>query len=168
MSSSDSGYRTFRWQIVEAIMANPKSTAQIAGHPIHPMLIPFPIAFLVSALVCDLVFWWTGYRIWATAAMWLLGFGALMGLLAGVFGLIDYFVEPKIRDLTDAKLHGFGNIAIVLIAAFNWYRRYDLGEAAVLPWGLVLSLIIVAMLVFTGWKGWDMIYRSRVAISDAP
>ena len=39
---------------------NPKSTANIAGHPIHPMLIPFPIAFLVSAFVTDLVYWATG------------------------------------------------------------------------------------------------------------
>jgi len=40
-------------------MPNPKSTAQIAGHPIHPMLIPFPIAFFVSTFVADLVFWQT-------------------------------------------------------------------------------------------------------------
>ena len=42
------------------VISNPKSTAQIAGHPIHPMLIPFPVAFLVATLVCDLIFWRTG------------------------------------------------------------------------------------------------------------
>jgi uncharacterized membrane protein len=45
-----------RFFVLEAIMPNPKSTAQIAGHPIHPMLIPFPIAFFVSTFVADLVY----------------------------------------------------------------------------------------------------------------
>jgi uncharacterized membrane protein len=54
---------------------NPKSTASIAGHPIHPMLIPFPVVFLVTALVSDLVFWSTNYEIWATASQWFLGAG---------------------------------------------------------------------------------------------
>jgi uncharacterized membrane protein len=48
---------------------NPKSTASIAGHPLHPMLIPFPVVFLVTAFVTDLVFWSTGYEIWAIASM---------------------------------------------------------------------------------------------------
>lgn len=48
-------------------MANPKSTAQIAGYPIHPMLVPFPIAFFVSAFVCDLVYWQTSAPAWTSA-----------------------------------------------------------------------------------------------------
>ncbi len=51
-------------------MVNPRSTAKIAGHPIHPMVIPFPITFFVSTFVCDLVFWRTEDSIWATAAIW--------------------------------------------------------------------------------------------------
>jgi uncharacterized membrane protein len=47
-------------------MPNPVSTANFMGHPIHPMLIPFPIAFFVSAFVCDAALWWTGNPIWAT------------------------------------------------------------------------------------------------------
>ena len=58
-------------------MPNPKSTLQIAGHPIHPMLIPFPIAFFVATFVCDLAFWGTGNPMWATGAVWLLGARAL-------------------------------------------------------------------------------------------
>jgi len=149
-------------------MANPQSTASIAGHPIHPMLIPFPIAFFVSTFVCDLVFWQTGYPIWATAALWLLGAGIVMALLAAVFGFIDFLGDQRIRDLPPAWWHFLGNLAVVLIAVLNWYRRYAFGDAAVLPWGLVLSLIVVAILLFTGWKGWEMVYRGRVGVSDAP
>jgi uncharacterized membrane protein len=58
-----------------ALNLNPRSTASIAGHPIHPMLIPFPIAFFISTFVCDLVYWQTANASLATAAIWLLGAG---------------------------------------------------------------------------------------------
>ena len=44
---------------------NPRPTAQIAGHPLHPMLVGFPIAFFVATLVCDLVYWRLGLPGWA-------------------------------------------------------------------------------------------------------
>jgi uncharacterized membrane protein len=147
-------------------MANPKSTASIAGHPIHPMLIPFPIAFFVSTFVCDLIFWRTGNPGWVTASLWLLGAGLIMAALAAVVGLIDVLGEPKIRDLKDAWYHAGGNVLAVLIEAYNWYSRYNSGEAAVIPTGLVLSLIVVGILLFTGWKGWELVYRHRVGIAE--
>jgi len=57
---------------------NPQSTAQIAGHPLHPMLIPFPVAFLVATLVCDVLFWNTGNAAWSTASLYLLGAALIM------------------------------------------------------------------------------------------
>lgn len=68
---------------------NPKSTASIAGHPIHPMLIPFPIAFFVATFVCDIVFASTGNAGWVTASTWLLGAGLIMAVLAAIAGLTD-------------------------------------------------------------------------------
>lgn len=148
-------------------MPNPRSTAQIAGHPIHPMLIPFPIVFFVSTFVCDLVFWKTGYPIWATVTLWLLGAGLIMAALAAVMGLIDVFGDARIRNLSDAWLHAGGNIVAVLIELYNWYSRYEHGSAAIVPTGLVLSLIVTLILLFTGWKGWEMVYRHRVGVADA-
>src|SRR5437868_12257474 len=81
---------------------NPHSTAQIAGHPIHPMLIPFPIAFFVATFACDIAFLRTGNADWAMATEWLLGAGLVMAALAAVAGLIDFFGEKKIRNLNDA------------------------------------------------------------------
>jgi uncharacterized membrane protein len=147
-------------------MANPRSTASIAGHPIHPMLIPFPIAFFVSAFVCDVVFWQTTYPEWATAATWLLGAGVIMAALAALAGLTDVLGEARIRALSDAWWHAGGNILVVLIEIYNWYARYSEGTAAVVPKGLVLSLIVVCILLFTGWKGWEMVYRYRVGVAD--
>jgi uncharacterized membrane protein len=70
-------------------MANPRSTASIAGHPIHPMLIPFPIAFFTATLACDVAYWVTRNDAWPTAAMWLLGAGIIMAAVAAVVGLVD-------------------------------------------------------------------------------
>ena len=147
-------------------MSNPKSTASIAGHPIHPMLIPFPIAFFVATFVCDLIYWRTGNPGWVTASLWLLGAGLIMAALAALTGLIDVLGEPRIQALKDAWYHAGGNVLAVLIELYNWFSRYDSGEAAVLPTGLVLSLIVVGILLFTGWKGWEMVYRHHVGVSD--
>jgi uncharacterized membrane protein len=70
-------------------MPNPTSTAQIAGHPPHPMLIPFPITCFVLASVSDLAFWRTSNDFWASATLWLLGVGLIMAALAAVMGLVD-------------------------------------------------------------------------------
>ena len=147
-------------------MNNPKSTAAIAGHPIHPMLIPFPVACFVLAFVSDLAFWKSGNPFWATASLWLLGVGLIGAALAAVAGLIDLFGDDRIRNLNDAWLHAGGNIVAVLIQLYNWYSRYQHGSEAVIPTGLILSLIVVLGLLFTGWKGWEMVYRHRVGVAD--
>jgi uncharacterized membrane protein len=147
---------------------NPQSTASIGQHPIHPMLIPFPIAFFVATFVCDLVFWSTGGELWATAGFWLLGAGLVMAALAAVAGLIDVLGDAQIRQLNDAWLHAGGNVLAVLIELYNFYLRYVEGAAAIVPTGTVLSAIVVGILLFTGWKGWGLVYRHKVGVSESP
>jgi uncharacterized membrane protein len=149
------------------IDGNPKSTASIAGHPIHPMIIPFPVAFLVTAFVTDLTFWSTGNATWATVSMWLLGAGIIMALVAALFGFTDFLGDRRIRDITDAWLHMGGNLIAVVLALINWYIRYRSGAATgVFPWGIWLSLATVLLLLFNGWKGWELVYRHHVGVSD--
>jgi uncharacterized membrane protein len=149
--------------------SNPKSTASIAGHPLHPMLIPFPVVFLVTAFVTDLVFWSTGYEIWAIASMWCLGAGVVMALAAALFGFTDFFGDARIRAISDAWQHMIGNLIAVVLALINWFIRYKSGAAAsVFPWGILISLVTVLLLLFNGWKGWEMVYRYRVGVSDRP
>jgi uncharacterized membrane protein len=69
------------------------------------MLIPFPVAFLVGALLTDLAFIATGDGFWARASIWLIGAGIVMALLAAVAGFTDFFGEPRIRALNDAISH---------------------------------------------------------------
>lgn len=145
---------------------NPKTTAQIAGHPLHPMLIPFPVAFLVATFACDLLYWWTVNPVWSTASVYLLGAALIMAALAALAGLTDFLGDTQIRQLSAAWHHMIGNVIVVLLSLINWYRRYDAGEAAVLPWGILTSFIVVAILLYTGWRGWEMVYKHRVAVSD--
>ena len=149
--------------------ANPRSTAKLANHPLHPMLIPFPVAFLVGAFVTDLAFLGTGDGFWARAATWLIGAAIVMALLAALAGFADFFSEPRIRALSDAWYHMIGNLTAVVAAVINFALRYSQGaDVAIKPWGVALSLIIVCILLFTGWKGWEMVYRHRVAVLDSP
>ena len=70
--------------------ANPSSVARMAGHPLHPMFVPFPIAFFVGALVTDLVYWRTASMMWETFSVWLITAGLIMGGCAAIAGAIDF------------------------------------------------------------------------------
>ncbi|HKR86696.1 MAG TPA: DUF2231 domain-containing protein [Phenylobacterium sp.] len=148
---------------------NPKSTASIAGHPIHPMIVPFPIAFFVSALVTDVVFLSTGRSGFADASMWLLGAGIAGALLAAIFGFTDFLSERRIRALRQSWLHMGGNLLLVVLQAVNFYLRAVAPVRHIVSeTGVVLSAISVALLLFTGWMGWEMVYRGHVGVASSP
>ena len=145
---------------------NPRSTAQVAGHPIHPMVIAFPIACFVLAFVSDLAFFATSNEFWATASLWLLGIGLITAAFAAVTGLIEVFGDDRVRNLSDTRLHAASNAIALLIALYNWYSRFEHGSSAIVPTGVVLSGIVVLILVFAGWKGGEMVFRHRVGVAD--
>jgi len=159
--------RTDRRTMQQAGVSNPRSTAQIAGHPLHPMLIPFPVACFVLTLVCDIFYFSVGNTTWVLASEWLLGAGLIMAALAAVAGLTDFLGERRIRNLRASWWHMGGNVVAVLVALYNFYMRYEAGAAAGLSTtGIVLSALVVCILLFTGWKGWEMVYRDRVGVAD--
>lgn len=147
-------------------LENPRTTARIAGHPIHPMLIPFPIAFFVGAFAADLGYWRTGSDFLAQGAAWLLGAGLVMAALAALAGLTDFLGSRAIRRLRAAWLHMIGNVIVVLIEAANFVLRLGDPAAAVVPVGLGLSLVATLLLLFNGWMGWEMVYRHRVGVAE--
>lgn len=145
---------------------NPSSTASIAGHPIHPMLIPFPIAFFVATFACDVGFWITGRPGWFEPTLWLLGAGLIAAALAAVAGLTDLLGDAGIRTLSTAWWHAGGNILAVLIETANYFLRNSAGSRIVLPTGIILSAAVFCILLFTGWEGWEMVYRRHVGVAD--
>lgn len=147
---------------------NPVSSANLMGHPLHPILITLPIGFFVATFVFDLIYWSTHDQAFATGALWLLGAGLIGAALAAVAGLIDFLGDGRIRALSDAWQHAIGNVIMVLIQLFSFYQRYRYGAAAVIPLGLSLSLVTVLIMLFTGWKGGEMVFRHRIAVYDEP
>src|SRR5688572_25902785 len=136
-------------------MDHPHSTARIGGHPIHPMLVPFPIAFLVGTLVCDLAFRASGNAFWATAAYWSLAAGLVGAALAAVAGLLDFLGERRIRALRPAWWHMIGNVVAVVLSLLNFWVRHGTADG-VYPTGIWISLVVVLVLLFTGWQGGEL------------
>lgn len=148
-------------------MTFPRSTASIAGHPIHPMLVPFPIAFLVGALLTDIAYVkWGG--MWAYASTWLIAAGIVSALLAAIFGFTDFFGEKRIRRIKVAWWHMAGNLLVVVLSIWNLLIHNRDGAIAVIPTGVTLSAIVTVLLVLNGWMGGHLVYRHGVAVRPLP
>jgi uncharacterized membrane protein len=145
---------------------NPRSTAKIGGHPLHPMLVPFPIACFVGTLLTDLAYWKTAELQWANFSAWLLIVGLIFAVLAALAGVTDALGERRIRALRPFWIHAIGNVLAVVLSIFNLLVHSRDGWTSVVPTGLTLSAIVVVILLVTGWNGWDMVYRHRVAVSS--
>jgi uncharacterized membrane protein len=145
---------------------NPQSTVRVVGHPIHPMLVPFPIACFVGTLFTDIAYWQTGEMMWSNFSAWLLAAGLAFGLLAAIAGLIDFLASPAIRALRPAWWHMLGNVLVMILSFFNALVHTHDAWTSVVPTGLILSAIVALILLFTGWMGWEMVYRHRVGVSE--
>lgn len=142
------------------------STAAIGGHPVHPMLVPFPIAFLVGALATDLAYWGTADAFWARGSLWLVGAGVATGAAAALVGLVDFLTIRRAREHAWGWIHFLGNATALLLSLVSWLLRVGSDPAAViLPWGLVLSLVVAALLGITGWAGGELSYRYRIGVT---
>jgi uncharacterized membrane protein len=142
----------------------PRSTARIAGHPIHPMLVPFPIVCFTGTLVTDVVYWRTADMFWGDMSDWLLTAGLVISLFVVIAGLTDFFGDRRIRALPQAWIHGIGNAVALVLAIFNGFVHTRDAYTSVVPTGLILSTLTVLILIVTGWNGWDMVYRHHVGV----
>jgi len=139
----------------------PRSTAAILGHPIHPMLVPFPITCWIGALLTDIAYSRTANIMWANFSAWLLLAGLVMGALAALAGIIDYFGDRRVRSGT-ATTHGLINIVVFVIQIFNSFVHARDGWTSVVPTGLILSAIAVLLLAVSGWLGGALVYKQGV------
>ena len=145
------------------------SRASLGGHPIHPMLIPFPIGLLVFSLIADIIFLWRGNPVWENylAFYTLLG-GIIGGAAAAVPGLIDWATLTEPRTVTIANWHARVNIITLLIFIASFYLRTTGGASWIasmpmLP--IVLSIIGVVGLSIAGWLGGELVFKHRVAVN---
>jgi len=144
-----------------------ESKAKLLGHPVHPMLVMYPIALLSVAVLFDVLYLATGTDDFARFAFWSITVGLVMGLAAALFGLVDWLgIRPGSRAKRVGAWHGIGNVTLVLLFAVSWAIRLgDLEYAPnILPF--VLALLGVGIAVVTAWLGGELVYRLRIGVDD--
>jgi uncharacterized membrane protein len=147
-------------------MSNPKSTLSIAGHPLHPMIVPLAIGFYFGVFGADLVYAHTADLFWARMAFWLLAAGFVMSSLASLGGSIDFIGDPAIRQIGAAWWHFGGNALVGLVSATDLYLRYVDGAETGSHNFLWMSALVAVLLIFTGWMGGQMVFKYRVGVRD--
>jgi uncharacterized membrane protein len=143
-----------------------ESRAKLFGHSIHAMLITFPIGLLVTAVIFDVLHLVTKGGLWATISYYIIAAGIVGGLVAAVFGFIDYLAIPGgTRAKGVGRTHGIGNVIVVLLFLTSWWLRRASPEA---PSGaaLTFSFLGVALAAVTAWLGGELVERLGVAVHD--
>lgn len=126
------------------------------------MLTPFPAVCFLAALATDLAYWKTASGQWETFSIWLLAGGLIMALLAAIVGLIDWFVNARQEGLHPAWGWLIADTVAVLLSLLNAFVHSRDGYTAVMPTGLILSIVVAIVLLVTGWAGWTRAYRRPV------
>lgn len=144
---------------------NPRATASLFGHPIHATLVPIPIVCFIGTLLSDIAYAETANMQWSNFSAWMLTIGLLVSIVVVIAGLIDFLGEPRIRALGIAWVHFLGNALVILLSIFNAFVHSRDAYTSVVPTGLVLSAIVVALLCVTGWLGGSMVFRHRVGVA---
>ena len=143
-----------------------ESSARAAGHPLHQQLVVFPLGLLATAVVFDVLGLLTDVDGFATASYYMIAAGVISGLLAAVFGLIDYLAVPLgTRARRIGALHGVGNVVVVALFAVSWLMRS--GEPAHSPGGFafVLALAGALLATLTGWLGGELVDRLGIGVA---
>jgi uncharacterized membrane protein len=151
-----------------------ESKSKFLGHPIHPMLIVFPLGLFVASIIMDVLFMINNNQSLAVASFYNIGGGILGGLLAAIFGFRDYAAIP---DNTRAKrvgaMHGFGNLIVLVLFSVSWLLRFNAPDY--IPPLLAIGISMVGFVIagVTGWLGGELVDRLGVGVDpgahlDAP
>ena len=144
-----------------------ESRVKPLGHPIHPMLIVLPLGLFSAAVLFDIVYLATGDDALAEVVFWNIGLGIVGGLLAAVFGAIDFLAIPKdTRAKRLALIHGGGNVVIVGLFLVSWLLRLPDHAYAPNLLPFVLGLVAVLLALGTAWLGGELVYRLRVGVDN--
>ncbi len=144
-----------------------ESRVKFLGHSIHPMLIVFPLGLLVTAVIFDIVFLVTGNPVFPTISFWNIAAGVVGGLLAAVFGLVDWLAVPGgTRAKSIGAFHGLGNVVVVTLFAISWLLR--LNTPGYDPRGLALIFSFAGLILgtVTAWLGGELVDRLGVGVDE--
>jgi len=139
---------------------------KLLGHYIHPMLIVFPLGLLATSVGFDVATLVSGNGYWSEIAYWLITVGIVSGLLAAVFGVIDFLRIPTgTRARRIGVYHGLGNVVVVGLFGLSWFlRRDDPRSAEGLAYAL--SFAGAGLAAITGWLGGELVERLGVGVDQ--
>lgn len=142
------------------------SKVRVLGHPLHPMLIVFPLGLLATSLIFDIAYRVSANTRWADIAFWMITAGIIGALIAAVPGFVDYLAIPRrTRARAIGLLHGVGNLIVVGLFIVSWLlRRPD--PFAPTVGAFILSVIGVCLALVTGWLGGELVDRLGVGVDD--
>jgi uncharacterized membrane protein len=139
------------------------SAIAVAGHPLHAMMVHFPIALVISTLGIDLLYWWTGDPFWVRVGVWSSGGAIAAGILAAIVGTLELLAVPGIRVRVASWNHATAGMVLLAIAGANFGLRLYHPEE-ILPHGLVLSVLASAATGFAGWHGGKLVFDHGVGL----
>lgn len=150
--------------VIEEIAAEPVASAvAVAGHPLHAMSVHFPIAFVIATLGCDVFYWFSGDPFWVRAGIWAAGFAFVAGVGAGLVGTAELLLVPGIRMRVASWTHAIAAMTLIAIAGMNWGVRL-VDESAVLPHGLILSIMASIFTGLAGWHGGKLVFDHGIGL----
>ena len=142
-----------------------ESRVKLLGHPVHPMLVVFPLGLLATAVIFDLLYLIFDNRLLPTASYYMIAAGILGGLLAAIFGFIDWLALPTGSRAKNIGLwHGLGNVVIVVLFAVSWFMRGNHVDFLPDSAALTLSFAGTLLALITAWIGGELVYRLGVAV----
>lgn len=144
-----------------------ESRIAIADHPIHAMVVNFPITLLMGLAASDLAWVVSGDPFWARLSLWLAGGGAIMGLFAGLIGTLELLLIPGVRRRGTSWSHFIVATTLISVAFTNWFLRLAGPSEMILPWGLSLSLLGAVLVAVAGWLGASLVFDHKIGIVDS-
>ncbi len=146
-----------------------RSRVSIAGHPVHPMLVPLPIGLLAGSVVADLGYIVTGREeMWANIAFWTLIGGLITALIAAAAGIAEYFLMARRTDAAEmARWHGMLNAGATVLFAISLVLRLNEVSLSGGRFGAAFALSVVALgiLAISGWLGGELSYRKHLGVA---
>ena len=142
-----------------------ESRVKFLGHPVHPMLVVFPLGLFAMAVVFDVLYLALNNRLLLTASFYMIVAGVVGGLLAALFGFIDWSALPNNSRAKRIGLwHGLGNFVITLMFAGSWLLRRDNVDFVPDNLALLLSFVGAGLALITAWIGGELVYRLGVGV----
>lgn len=168
MASNNEDARTAASPLLfKTVALDTGSAVALVGHPIHVMMVHFPVAFVVATLGIDVFYWWSGDDFWVRVGLWSAGAAFWTGVAASIVGTAELLLVRGIRLLAASWSHAVAAMTLVAIAGANWGLRLAYPEST-LPHGLVLSVMASVMVGFAGWHGGNLVFAHGVGVLVSP